>query len=407
MIELNGKYNSAKVFTDKIEETAKDQIIELCDQEFAQNAKIRIMPDVHAGKGCVIGFTADLGDKVIPNLIGVDIGCGVFVVELGKTSIDLVQLDQIINIFIPAGMNVHEGRMVRFPLLEDLYCFRDLKDTKRIVRAIGSLGGGNHYIELNKDQSGNIYLVIHSGSRNLGKQVAMVYQNLAINLCSGKEEYFIKKENLIKNYKDQGKRSLIQVALKELKNQYECLQPAFNRDLCYLTGEYRDKYLHDMNICQQYAELNRQTIANIILGKTLNKTVDDFSTFHTTHNYINFKDNIIRKGSISAYQGEKVIIPINMRDGSIIAIGKGNPEWNYSAPHGAGRVMSRKQALEHLSMAEYKKSMEGIYTTSVNQSTLDEAPMAYKPIEDIVNNIGGTVEVIEIIKPLYNFKAGA
>lgn len=406
MIEVKGKYNTAKVYTDILEPEVISQLVELCNQNFCQGCNIAIMPDTHAGKGCVIGFTANLGDKVIPNIVGVDIGCGMLTVELGKLDIDLVELDNVIHKYIPSGMKVHEGRIVRFPQLQELHCYRNLKDTKRIERSIGSLGGGNHFIELDKDEQDNLYLVIHSGSRNLGKQVAEHYQNLAIDLCSGKEDYYIKRERIITEYKTMGKRKLIGGALKELKVQYDALTPSYPKDLCFLTGVYRDQYLHDMNICQEYATLNRETMANIILEKLLGKSLSDFSHFTTIHNYINFKDNIIRKGSISAYEGERVLIPINMRDGSILAVGKGNPDWNYSAPHGAGRLMSRNKAKEMLSMEDYKKSMEGIFTTSVNEATLDEAPMAYKPIDEIIKNIKDTVDIIKIIRPVYNFKAG-
>jgi RNA-splicing ligase RtcB len=406
VIEIKGKYNSAKVYTDLLEPEVISQIMELCNQDFCQGCKIAIMPDTHAGKGCVIGFTANLGEKVIPNIVGVDIGCGMLTVELGKMDIDLSELDSIIHKFIPSGMAVHEGPMVRFPKLQELHCYRSLKHTKRIERSIGSLGGGNHFIELGKDDQDNLYLVIHSGSRNLGKQVAEHYQKLAIDLCSGKEDYYVKRERIIKEYKEMGKRKDIQRALKELKAKYDALKPSYPKDLCFLTGVYREQYLHDMNICQEYASLNRETMASIILEKILGKRLADFNHFTTIHNYINFKDNIIRKGSISAYEGEKVLIPINMRDGSILAVGKGNPDWNYSAPHGAGRLMSRSKAKEKLSMEEYKKSMEGIYTTSVSESTLDEAPMAYKPIEEIIRNVKDTVDILKIIRPVYNFKAG-
>jgi RNA-splicing ligase RtcB/predicted DNA-binding transcriptional regulator YafY len=405
MIELKGKYNTAKVYTDKLEPEVISQVIELCNQEFSKDSRIAIMPDTHAGKGCVIGFTADLGDKVIPNIVGVDIGCGMTTVELGKIDIDLHQIDEVIRRWVPSGMSVHESRIVRFSKLEQLFCYRDLANTKRIERSIGTLGGGNHFIELDKDDEDNIYLVIHSGSRNLGKQVAEIYQNLAIDICSGKEDYFEKREEIIANYKKEGKRKLIQSALKELKTKYDDMLPSYPKELCFLTGKYREKYLHDMSICQEYAALNRETMASVILDKLLGKSISDFSFFHTVHNYINFKDNIIRKGSISAYEGEKVLIPINMRDGSILAFGKGNSDWNYSAPHGAGRVMSRTKAKEKLSLKDYEKAMEGIYTTSVNDSTIDEAPMAYKPIEDIISNIKETVDIYKLIKPIYNFKA--
>lgn len=404
-MELSGKYNKAKVFTDNLEDGAKDQIIELLDQEFIKDSKVRIMPDVHKGMGCVIGFTADMGDKVIPNIVGVDLGCGMLTVELGDIDIDLPKLDEMINKNVPSGRNTHVERKTKFDKISELHCFRDLKDTKRIERSIGTLGGGNHFIEVGVDSKNNKYLVIHSGSRNLGTQVAEIYQKLAIDLCSGKEDYYIKREQIIQSYKSKGKRKEIKKVLADLKKEYAEFQPLYPKELCYLTGEYRERYLHDMKICQEYASLNRETMADIILYNLLGKNLNKFNYFETIHNYINFKDNIIRKGAISAYEGEKVLIPINMRDGSIIGIGKGNPEWNYSAPHGAGRLMSRSVAKVTHTLDEFKDSMKGIYSTSVNEHTLDESPMAYKPIEEIIDNIGETVEIIDIIKPIYNYKA--
>lgn len=404
-MELLGKYNSAKVFTDNLEDGAKEQIIELLNQDFIEDAKVRIMPDVHQGMGCVIGFTADMGDKVIPNIVGVDIGCGMLTVELGQVDLDLPKIDEIINKSVPSGSNVHGGRQIQFDRISELHCLRELRDTKRIERSIGTLGGGNHFVEIGVDSKDNKYLVIHSGSRNLGKQVADFYQKMAIDLCSGKEEYFIKKEEIIKTYKDMGKKKLIKAALKDLSKEYEDFEPRYPKSLCYLTGEYKERYLHDMKICQEYANLNREVMADIILRNLFNKPLNDFSFFQTVHNYINFKDNIIRKGSISAYEDEKVLIPINMRDGSILAKGKGNPDWNYSAPHGAGRLMSRTVAKESVTLEQFKESMKGIYSTSINEKTIDESPMAYKSIKDIIENIGDTVEIIDIIRPIYNYKS--
>ena len=382
-----------------------------CDTGFfiaRQNGRTFVTGNCHAGSGCVIGFTADLGDKVIPNIVGVDIGCGMTTVELGKIDIDLHKLDGVIHQYIPSGKNTHEGRVVRFDKIQELHCYRSLKDTKRMERSIGTLGGGNHFIEVNKDSQDKLYLVIHSGSRNLGKQVADYYQNMAIDLCSGKGDYYLQRDQLIKEYKEQGRRNKIQKVLKNLEKKFNNLHPSYPNDLCFLTGEWREKYLHDMNICQEYASLNRLTMVKIILNNMFGNQLHniDFNIFHTIHNYINFKDNIIRKGAISAYKDEKVLIPINMRDGSILAIGKGSPDWNYSAPHGAGRLISRRKAKEMVNLEEFEKTMDGIYTTSVGLSTLDEAPMVYKPIQDILDNIGDTVEVIDIIKPIYNFKAG-
>lgn len=391
-----------KIFTDNIEDKAKEQINELLQQEPFKDCKVRIMPDVHAGKGCVIGFTANLGDKVIPNLVGVDIGCGMLCVNLGKEKIDLERFDNVVKQSIPSGRNIREHKIDELEDILNLYCYRELKEQRKFNRALGTLGGGNHFIELDKDDEGNVYLVIHTGSRNLGKQVAEYYQNLAIQLCSGKEEMLKEKERIIKEYKEQGRKEEIQGAIKELYQRYKDNTPDLPKDLCYLTGKYRDMYLHDMEICQRYASLNRKNIALEILRKYMILAEEQFETIH---NYINFEDNIIRKGSIRANKGEKVIIPINMRDGSIIAIGKGNEDWNNSAPHGAGRIMSRLKAKELINLDEFKKSMEGIYSTSVTENTLDEAPFVYKPMQEIIDNIKDTVDIVKIIKPIYNFKA--
>lgn len=404
-MEVKGLYGKAKVFTDNLEDGAKDQIARLLDQDFVEGSKVRIMPDVHQGMGCVIGFTADMGDKVIPNIVGVDIGCGVLTVELRDMNIDLPKLDRFIRNNIPSGRNVHSSRKYEFDRLQELHILRDLRNTKRIERSIGTLGGGNHFIEVGVDENGDKYLTIHSGSRNLGLQVAQFYQKRAVDLCSGKGEYFKRKDEIIESYKKQGRKKEIKNALNRLKKEYKGLKPKYPKDLCYLTGEFRDQYLHDMKICQEYASLNREIMAEIILSKLYGRTLEDFEYFETVHNYINFKDNIIRKGAISSYEGEKLLIPINMRDGSIIGIGKGNPDWNYSAPHGAGRLMSRTEAKKELTMDAFEKSMEGIYSTSVSKATLDESPDAYKPMEEIMENMKETVEVIHRVKPIYNFKA--
>ena len=319
-----------KIFTDDIEQEAIDQINLLLEQEPFKNCKVRIMPDVHAGKGCVIGFTADLGDKVIPNIVGVDIGCGMLCVNLGHDELNLEKLDKVINENIPAGRNIRENKLINFDKINDLYCLRELKETKKFNRAIGTLGGGNHFIEVDVDEEDNKYLVIHTGSRNLGKQVADYYQNLAIELCSGKEEMFKRKEEIIKTYKEQGRKSEIQKALKELESEYKQNKPELPNELCYLEGKYREMYLHDMKICQEYASLNRLQIAKEILMNYFQLTfvteieyppiMED--RFETIHNYISFEDNVVRKGAIRANKGERVIIPINMRDGSIIAVGR-------------------------------------------------------------------------------------
>ena len=402
------RMENLKIFTDNIESEAIEQIKLLLKQEPFKDCKVRIMPDVHAGKGCVIGFTADLGDKVIPNIVGVDIGCGMLCVELGNIDIDLEKLDKVINENIPAGRNIREQKLVDFDEIENLYCYKELKETNKFEKAIGTLGGGNHFIELDIDDENTKYLVIHTGSRNLGKQVAEYYQNLAIELCSGKEEFFKKKDEIIKIYKEAGKRNEIQKALKELEKEFKNNKPNLPRELCYLTGKYRNMYLHDMEICQLYASLNRSHIALQILEKI---NISDFipshnqKIFETIHNYIDFNDNIVRKGSIRANKGERVIIPINMRDGSIIAIGKGNEDWNNSAPHGAGRIMSRMKAKKTFQLEDFIKSMNGIYSTSIVEETIDEAPFVYKPMKEIIDNIKDTVEIEKIIKPVYNFKA--
>lgn len=391
-----------KIFTDNIEHEALDQIYTLIKQPAFADCKVRIMPDVHAGAGCVIGFTADLGDKVIPNIVGVDIGCGMLTVELGNIDIDLAALDSAIRKRIPSGRNVHEGRCVRFDELKELRCYRELKDTKRLERSIGTLGGGNHFIEIDVDSDGGKYLIIHSGSRNLGKQVAEHYQKLAVEIMQGKDELYVMQEKLIAEYKAQGRRKEIQKAIAELHRKFNPNPLGIPKDLCYLTGKYREDYLHDMEICQRFAVKNRREMANAILDEM---GLRELSSFETIHNYIEFGSNMVRKGAISAKAGELLLIPINMRDGCIIGVGKGNEDWNCSAPHGAGRIMSRSKAKEVVSLTDFEKSMEGIYTTSVNESTIDESPMVYKPMEEIVENIKDTVDILKIVKPIYNFKA--
>lgn len=392
-----------KIFTDMIEPEALDQVYTLVKQSAFEGCKVRIMPDVHAGKGCVIGFTADLGDKVIPNIVGVDIGCGMLTVSLGNVSLDLEALDKAIRRRVPSGRNVHEGRSVKFPEIQELYCYRELKDTKRLERSIGTLGGGNHFIEVDVDPEGCKYLVIHTGSRNLGKQVAEHYQNLAVEIMSGKDKLYEQQEALIAEYKAAGRRSEIQKAINELHRRFNPNPLGIPKDLCYLTGKYREMYLHDMKICQNFAVVNRREIANAILDEMGLKALDSFETIH---NYIDLETNIVRKGAIAANEGQYVLIPLNMRDGCILGVGKGNEDWNCSAPHGAGRLMSRSKAKEVVDLEEYKKSMDGIYTTSVDVSTIDEAPQVYKPMEEIVDKIFDTVEILRLLKPIYNFKAG-
>lgn len=398
MLEIKGKISTAVCYAKVIEEEAIEQIRRMCDYEFTEGSQIRIMPDVHAGKGCTIGTTMTVKDKAVPNIVGVDIGCGMYTVNLGKGELNLEKLDEAAH-FVPSGKNVWEGRQEKFDLTR-LRCYRSLKDSKRLVRSLGTLGGGNHFIEVDRSEDGTNYLVIHTGSRNLGKQVAEIYQKLAIELHQGKEEYFVKRDALIAEYKAAGRKSEIQAALKELKWQNRDL--LIPEDLCYLYGSYFEDYLADVEICQEFARRNREKIAEVLLERT---GLTGSEAFHTIHNYIDTEEMILRKGAIAAHEGEKVLIPINMRDGSVLATGKGNKEWNYSAPHGAGRLMSRTKAKENLSMQEYRKEMEGIYTTSVNEATLDEAPMAYKSIDDILDVIKESVTIIQIMKPIYNFKA--
>lgn len=392
-----------KIFTNNIEDSAKEQIDLLLDQDAFKECKVRIMPDVHAGAGCVIGFTGNLGDKVIPNIVGVDIGCGMVCVDLGDIDIDLEELDKVIRQYIPSGMNVHDEEIDYFDF-SLLRCYKDLKNKDGwLEKSLGTLGGGNHFIEIDVDDDNNKYLVIHTGSRNLGKQVCEIYQNKAIEYCSYKKEMQEEKNKLIKEYKEQGRQHEIEQGLIEINNKYSG-KTKLPKDLCYLEGKDREDYLHDMMICQGFAYRNREAIYGTIISKMgLALCVREW--FQCIHNYINFDDNIVRKGAISAREGEKVIIPMNMRDGCIIGIGKGNEDWNYSAPHGAGRTMSRNIARQTINIDDYKKSMDGIYTTSVNEETIDEAPMVYKPMEEIIKYIEPTIEIQKIIKPIYNFKA--
>ena len=398
MLEIEGKVNTAICYAKVIEEGAIEQIRRMCDYPMTEGSKIRIMPDVHAGAGCTIGTTMTILDKAVPNVVGVDIGCGMYTVRLAEREIDMEKLDEAAH-FIPSGKDVWEGRQEHFDLTE-LRCYRELKDAKRLARSLGTLGGGNHFIEVDAAADGTKYLVIHSGSRNLGKQVAELYQRLAIDLNKGKEEYLSKRDALIAEYKATGRKTEIQQALKALHwSSHEATIP---EDLCFVYGKYLEDYLHDVDVCQRFARRNREKMAEILTERSGLTAVDGF---HTIHNYIDTQEMILRKGAIAAHEGEKVLIPINMRDGSVLAIGKGNPEWNYSAPHGAGRIMSRSQAKEQLDLDEYRREMAGVYTTSVNEATLDEAPMAYKSLEDIIDVIRDSVDVIEVLKPIYNFKA--
>ena len=400
MIEIKGKMNTALCYAKVVEQEAIEQIRRMCDYLMTEGSQIRIMPDVHAGKGCTIGTTMTISGKAVPNVVGVDIGCGMYTVNLGKADIDFEKVDEAAH-FIPSGRDIWDGRIERFDLTA-LVCYRQLKETKRLAKSLGTLGGGNHFIEIDEASDGTKYLVIHSGSRNLGKQVAELYQKLAVNLDRGYGEYLEKREEIIRTYKEQGRREEIQDALKQLHFKVYESKPSMPEDLCYLSGRYLEDYLHDVVICQAFAKRNREKMAEILLERS---GMTGGEAFHTIHNYIDTEEMILRKGAIAAHKGEKVLIPINMRDGSVLAVGKGNPDWNFSAPHGAGRLMSRTDAKEKLSMKEYKESMKGIYTTSVNEYTLDESPMAYKSLDDIIDVIKDSVDVIDIMKPIYNFKA--
>lgn len=396
-----------KIFTENIEHEALNQIYTLVKQPAFSDCKIRIMPDVHAGAGCVIGFTADLGEKVIPNIVGVDIGCGMLTTNLGNIHIDFERLDNIIRKYVPSGRKVHEeeNSSVASDIIEKLYCKEKLKNIDWLKRSCGTLGGGNHFIEIDMDSNGAKYLVIHSGSRNVGKQVAEIYQQMAIDDISGKSNFKQDSEKLIAEYKKCKREKEISKAIKELKQSYETNTTKIPRELSYLVGEHRKMYLHDMKLCQEFAEINRRVIQSIICYYMGWEVTKETERFQTIHNYIEHDTNIVRKGAISAKTGEKVLIPINMRDGCILGIGKGNEDWNYSAPHGAGRTMSRSKAKESILLEEYQKAMDGIFTTSVNTSTIDESPMAYKTMDEIIGNIKDTVEIVDIIKPIYNFKA--
>ncbi len=407
-----------KIFTDRINENALQQIMLLLSIDVFSNKKIRIMPDVHDGTGCVIGFTGNLGDKVIPNIVGVDIGCGMRILNLGEIKdIDYHAFNEHIRANVPSGMIVREDRFGFTPLVQeemDIYreakklvtqlrCYRDLKYIDRINKAIGSLGGGNHFIELDKDNERNIYLVIHTGSRNLGKQVAEIYQQHAIkHLTEGSDEFEAAIKRTIEEYKSAGRRSELQAVIKNMRNSRQETEPRLPRELCYVEGEAREDYLHDMRICQQWAVLNRKLISMLLMK--FFPEVKVIEEFESVHNYIS-DDNIIRKGAISAAAGERCIIPLNMRDGSLLCTGKGNPDWNCSAPHGAGRVLSRTQAYQQISMHDFEASMSGIYSESVNDFTRDESPMVYKPAHEIIANIGATVNIDSIIRPIFNFKA--
>ena len=396
---IRGKINSAVCYASVIEDEAVEQIRRMCDHDLTAGSRIRIMPDVHAGKGCTIGTTMTVTDRIVPNIVGVDIGCGMYTVNLGKADLDFEKLDAAAH-RVPSGMQVWDRVQESFDLGE-LRCSALLKNTDRLRLSLGTLGGGNHFIEADVSGDGTKYLVIHSGSRNLGKQVAEIYQREAIRQCRGKEDHFQKRMRLITELREQGRSREISGALRELEREAGTNQ-SIPEDLCYLRGTAFRDYLHDVEICQRFARRNREIMAAVILDYAGLRSQD---AFHTVHNYIDTGEMILRKGAIAAHEGERVLIPVNMRDGSILATGRGNPEWNFSAPHGAGRIMSRTSAKKKLSLEEYRKAMAGVYSTSVNEDTLDEAPMAYKSLRDITGNATETIDIIEVLRPVYNFKA--
>lgn len=407
MIEINGKYNKAVVFCDEIEEDAKRQVKNVCDLYIFREQSIRIMPDCHSGKGCVIGFTAQVPSEIVPSLIGVDIGCGMMLVALGQKKIDFKLLDQFIKTQIPSGFEIYEQLSIELEEAFKVELERISKlthsETRRHMLSLGTLGGGNHFIEIDVNLQGEQYLVIHTGSRNFGYQVAEFYQRKAIHYCEHvKKKLKAEKDQALKRIRKQKNKALEKEILIEFEKKMEPYH--VSNQLAFLEGQDREDYLRDMKFAQKYASLNRTIIAQKVC-EHLGYHFEALDHFETVHNYINFKDIMIRKGAVSAQKGEKLIIPINMRDGAIIAIGKGNAAYNYSAPHGAGRLLSRRMAIEKLSLAEFKSEMKGIYSSSVTEKTLDESPMAYKSIEMILKYIEDTVDVVEIIRPLYNFKA--
>lgn len=399
MIEIKGKYNEAKIFTDVVDEASVSQVLALCNQEFTAGSRIRLMPDIHAGAGCTIGTTMTIGGKVVPNLVGVDIGCGMETVRLRESHMELQKLDKLIYERIPSGFAIRNKAHSYLQQIDlsQLYCAAHV-DLPRAEKSIGTLGGGNHFIEVDKDDKGRLYLVIHSGSRHLGVEVAKYYQNEGYKALNQSDEISVEKR--IAELKAGGRHKEIQKEIKRLKNLKKTSIP---KPLAYVSGTLFAQYIHDMKIVQRFAALNRQAMVDEIV-KGMKLHVEE--QFTTIHNYIDTENMILRKGAVSAQAGERLLIPINMRDGSLLCIGKGNEDWNYSAPHGAGRLMSRAQAKQSFTVNEFKKQMAKVYTTSVNRTTLDECPMAYKGMEDILNNIGPTAEVTDIIRPIYNFKAG-
>lgn len=399
MLEVAGKYNQAKIFTDVVDQASIAQVIELCNQEFTAGSRIRLMPDIHAGAGCTIGTTMTITDKVVPNLVGVDIGCGMETCRIRESHLELQKLDKLIRERIPSGFEIRNDahRYLEQIDLSKLCCIKHI-DPLRAEKSIGTLGGGNHFIEVDRDDDGQLYIIVHSGSRHLGVEVASYYQEEGYKVLNRTDEGSV--QQLIAELKAAGRQKEIQKELQRLKNSKQTSIP---KALAYVSGELFDQYIHDMKIVQHFAMLNRQAMMDEII-KGMKLHVEE--QFTTIHNYIDTDSMILRKGSVSAQAGEQLLIPINMRDGSLLCVGKGNEDWNFSAPHGAGRLMSRAQAKQSFTVSEFKKQMADIYTTSVGSATLDECPMAYKGMQDILDNIGPTAEVVKIIRPIYNFKAG-
>ena len=401
MLEIRGQFNTAICYCNEIEESARQQIQDVCDQRIFADSKIRIMPDVHAGVGCTIGTTMTITERAAPNLVGVDIGCGMETVMLAEKEIDFAKLDRVIRKQIPAGENVRRmpHSLAAEIDLDALHCLPAV-NLERAKLSIGTLGGGNHFIEVDRDEEGFLYLVIHSGSRYLGVQTASYYRRLGWNKMNSLSAE--SRRELIDRYKAEGRPAEIEQGLKELSENFNA-PTDIPEKFAYVEGSDFEDYLYDMRIVQRFADLNRQAMAQEIVSGMGFHEIDRFTTIH---NYIDMEHGILRKGSVSAQKGERLLIPINMRDGALICIGKGNPEWNCSAPHGAGRILSRSAAQETLSLEEFRREMEGIYTTCVAKSTLDESPMAYKGLEEILSQIGLTAEIVKQIKPVYNFKAG-
>lgn len=398
MTEIRGIYNTALCFAATLEQSAEAQIRTLCDQAVFADNKIRIMPDVHAGKGCTIGTTMTITDKIVPGMVGVDIGCGMETVRLQEREMDFDRLDALIRAQIPCGTGI---RRILHPLneqieLEALRC-APYVSTVRGRRSLGTLGGGNHFIEVDRSDSGELYLVVHSGSRHLGVQVCEYYQEQGRFAMWGGARYQLDQE--IDRCRREDHLQDIQPMLDERRKEHPIPVP---RELAYVEGKLFEDYIHDMRIIQQFAALNRKAMVDVILTGMGLTPAEEFTTIH---NYIDTDAMILRKGSVSAKLGEKLLIPINMRDGSLICIGKGNPDWNFSAPHGAGRLMSRKQAFAALSLEQYRLEMAGIYSSCVSFDTLDESPMAYKSMDEIVRTIAPTAEIQDRIRPVYNFKA--